>query len=69
MDEDRVVVVVHPPAGRGRGWSRAPRFFRYSLGSLGKEQRKNDRETDMLDTRVRKYTHTALPIGSRKEQG
>lgn len=57
---------VHSPACRwGGGLAEAPRFFLSSLGSLGKEQRKNDRETDMLDTCVHEYTHAALPIGSQ----
>lgn len=46
------------PPGEGRGWSRTCHSIRCSLGSLGKEQRKTDKATDMLGTCVHKHTHT-----------
>lgn len=54
-----------PGLVRGSGWPRTFHSICYSHGSLGKEQRKNDKDTDMLGTHVRKYTHAAFATGSR----
>lgn len=54
-----------PGLVRGRGWPRTFLSICYSHRSLGKEQRKNDKDTDMLGTHVRKYTHAAFARGSR----
>lgn len=50
---------------KGRGWSRTCHSLGYSHRSLGKEQRKNDKDTDMLGTCGGKCTHAALARGSR----